>query len=188
MNRIISERISSEQFGFLEGKKIHEAIGVTQEGLHSIKTRKMKGVMLKIDLSKSYDRVSWLYIWLLLTHLSFAVPFIRWVMSCITTVSFAVLINGSASQFFHSERRLRQGCPLSPLLFLLIAKGLTRGIMEARRKGTFSGIKISQTLQIIRLLFVNDVLIFSVDFRRDAETLKNIISLFSKATCMQINE
>jgi hypothetical protein len=103
---ILLERISSEQFGFLEGRKIHKAIGVAQEGLHSMKSRKLKGVVLKIDLSKAYDQVSWIFIRLLLTHLGFASPFIKWVMNYLTTVSFAVLINGSASPSFPSERGL----------------------------------------------------------------------------------
>jgi hypothetical protein len=59
---------------------------------------------------------------------------------------------------------------------------------EAKSTGTLSGIKISQTLQITHLLFMDDVLIFSTGSRKDAETLKNILSLFSKATGMVINE
>jgi hypothetical protein len=81
----------------LEGRQIHEAIGVAQEAMHNIKTQKKKGAVLKIDLSKAYDRVSWLYLRILLTHLGFGLPFINWVMSCISSVSFAVLINGVAS-------------------------------------------------------------------------------------------
>ena len=119
--RVLSEHISNEQFGFLEGRLIHEAIGVAQEGLHSMKANNIKGAIFKIDLAKAFDKVSWLYIRLWLTHLSFDIAFIIWVMSCITTVSFSVLINGAASPFFHAERGLRQGCPLSPLLFLLMA-------------------------------------------------------------------
>jgi hypothetical protein len=97
-----------------------------------MKTRSLKGAVLKIDLSKAYDRVSWLYIRLLLTHLGFDVPFINWVMNCLTSTSFAFLINGSTSSFFSSERGLRQGCPLSPLLFLLVAEGLNRAISQAK--------------------------------------------------------
>jgi hypothetical protein len=78
---ILSEAISKEQFGFLEGRQIHEAIGVAQEGLHSLKTTRAKGTILNIDLSKAYDRVDWSYIRLLLTHLGFEVPFIKWVMA-----------------------------------------------------------------------------------------------------------
>ena len=55
---LLSEHIYGEQFGFLKGRQIHEAIGVAQEGLHSMKTHKIKGAILKIDLSKAYDKVS----------------------------------------------------------------------------------------------------------------------------------
>lgn len=55
---VLSQHISEEQFGFLEVRQIHEAIGVAQERMHSLKNQKMKGVILKIDLSKAYDKVS----------------------------------------------------------------------------------------------------------------------------------
>ena len=128
LKRVLSDHITDEQFGFLEGRMIHEAIGVAQEGLHSMKTKNIKGEVLKIDLEKDYDKVSWLYIRLLLTHLGFDIAFIRWAMSYISTVSFLVLINGAASPFFHAECRLRQVYPLSPLLFPLVAEGLSRSI------------------------------------------------------------
>jgi len=187
LKRTLSDNISAEQFGFLEGRQIHEAIGVAQEGLHSLKTKKQKGAILKIDLSKAYDKVSWLYLRLLLTHLGFGIDFIRWVMSCISTVSFSVLINGAASPFFHAERGLRQGCPLSPLLFLLVAEGLSRAIIEAHHEGRFQGIRVAPNLNITHLLFVDDVLIFCSGCRRESRVLKEILELFSKATGMEIN-
>ena len=52
--KVLSKIISHEKFGFLENKQIHEAIGVAQEGIHSLKIRKLKGAILKIDLSKSF--------------------------------------------------------------------------------------------------------------------------------------
>eukprot|EP00253_Pinus_taeda_P034625 PITA_34625 len=137
---ILSRNISMEQFGFLEGRQIHEAIGVAQEVLHSVKHKRKKGVILKIDFSKAYDRINWLYLRLLLTHLGFNHSFMRWIMGCITNVSFAVLINGAASPFFKSQRGLRQGCPLSPLLFLLVAEGLSRLIHNARRSNKIKGV------------------------------------------------
>lgn len=129
---ILSRNISMEQFGFLDGRQIHEAIGVAQEAIHSIKIKKKKGVVLKIDLSKAFDRINWLYLRMLLTHVGFSYPFVSWIMGCITNVSFAVLVNGAASSFFSSQRGVRQGCPLSPLLFLLVAEGLSRLIHKAR--------------------------------------------------------
>jgi hypothetical protein len=161
---------------------------VSQEALQNIKSRKLKSVVLKIDLSKSYDRVSWLYLCLLSTHLGFVVPFIRWIMCCITTVSFLVLINGSTSPFFRYERGLRHGFPLSPLLFLLVAEGLSRALAIEKQTGSFLGIKLTSFLQFTHLLFVDDILIFTSRSRSEVGTLKNIISLFSKATIILINE
>lgn len=75
--------------------------------MHSIQSKKIKGMILKDDLSKAFDRVSWLYLKMLLTYLGFSGGFIKWIMCCITNVSFSVLVNGAASPFFGSERDLR---------------------------------------------------------------------------------
>eukprot|EP00253_Pinus_taeda_P024520 PITA_24520 len=133
---ILSRCISSEHFGFLDSHQIHEAIGVAQETIHSVTLMQKKGAVVKIDLSKAYDRISWTYIRMLLTHLGFKINFINWVMGCITSVSFAVLINGAASPFFKGQRGLREGCPLSPLLFLLVAEGLSQLLLKAKREGS----------------------------------------------------
>lgn len=124
---------------------------------------------------------------MLLTHLGFELPFINWIMSCISTVSFVVLINGAASSFFPAKRGLRQGCLLPPLLFLLVAEGLSRAIGEAKASGEFQGISISSTLKITHLHFVDDVLIFCSGLSGDAEKLSSILDLFGRATRMQIN-
>jgi len=186
--KILSKNISEQQFGFLEGRQIHEAIGIAQEGLHSMKTKKLKGEFLKIYLSKAYDRVCWFYIWLLLTHLGFEVPLITWILRCLTSTSFAFLINGLTSPFFTPERGLGQGCSLSPLLFLLVVEGLSRALTQGKTIGELSGIKVSQNLSLTHLLFVDDFLLFSGRSRKEAENLKDILSLFSKATGMQIND
>jgi hypothetical protein len=98
-----------------------------------------------------------------------------------------VLINGATSPFFSSERGLRQGCPLSPLLFLLVAEGLSRAIGSATTSGDFQGIQTSPDFRITHLLFVDDVLIFCSGRTRDAETLADILQLFWSATGMIIN-
>jgi len=122
---ILSKFISHEQFAFLNHRKIHEVVGIAQEVLLSIKTKRLKAMILNIDLAKAFDRTSWLYLRILLTHLGFPFSFIQWIMCCITNVSYSVLINGTASSFFHVERGLRQCYPLSPLLFLFVMEGLS---------------------------------------------------------------
>eukprot|EP00253_Pinus_taeda_P010381 PITA_10381 len=123
----------------------------------------------------------------MLIHLGFKLDFTNWIMGCVTSVSFAVLINGAASSFFKGQRGLRQGCPLSPLLFLLVAEGLSRLISEAKRTGMIKGLEVAANLFITHLLFVDDILLFTNGNLDEVKELKAILELFMKATGMQIN-
>lgn len=66
VKKILLRVVSQEQFGFLEGKQIYEAVGSAQEGLHLIKIKNIVAVVLKLDLSKTCNRVNWLYLRLIL--------------------------------------------------------------------------------------------------------------------------
>lgn len=74
---ILSSNISLEQFSFLDQRNTHDAIGVTQEALHSFKIKSQPSFMLKIDLPKTFDKVNWLYLRLILTQASFPCQFIN---------------------------------------------------------------------------------------------------------------
>ena len=76
---------------------------------------------------------------------------------------------------------------MSPLLFLLVAEGLSRAIRVAKAEGHFTGIQIAPNLNITHLLFVDDVLIFCSGTRGESRLLQEILELFSKATGMEIN-
>jgi hypothetical protein len=117
-------------------------------------------MVMKMDLSKAYNRVSWIYLRLILIHLGFCHNFVVLVMSFITFVSFVVFVNGATSHFFIPCKGLRQGCPLSLLLFLLIVEGLSRLLKEASENGSIKGICIEQDCNITHILFVDDVQIF----------------------------
>jgi len=140
--------------------------------------KKQKGMILKVDLSKAFDRANYLYIRLLLTHLGFPFAYIKWIMSCIKEVSYNVLLNGVATSFFLSKRGLRQGCPLSPLLFLLIMEVLSRAIIAAYNRKQLAVIKISENCYLTHLLFVDDILIFLNGSIGDTIVLQNILTLF----------
>ena len=184
LKAVLSTKISKEKFGFLQGRHIHETIGVAQEALHSLKAKNISGVVLKLDMSKAYDRVSWLYVRMLMIHLGFDVSFMRWVMGCISSASFVVLINGAASPFFKAERGLRQGSPLSPLIFLLVAEGLSRFFIDAARRGELIGLVLAPGLNPTHLLFVDDIVLFCRGSKRDIDCLHRSLTLFKIATGM----
>jgi len=89
---MLSKIITFEQFDLLKEKLVHEAIGSTREGLHSIKNQRRPLSIIKLDLSKAYDHISWFYLKVLLLHLGFDLPLVKWIISCVASVSFVVLI------------------------------------------------------------------------------------------------
>ena len=79
---------------------------------------------LKLDMSKAYDRVEWVFLEKIMKKLGFSGKLVTLIMSCLTSVSYAVLLNGQPVGNIKPTRGLRQGNPLSPYLFLLCAMGL----------------------------------------------------------------
>ena len=124
------------------------------------KEKKFKSIDFKDDLFKAYDHVdrNFLRIILLQTGLSGLV--VDWIMACVSSTNFFVLVNGSPSPFFTTSRGLRQGFPLSPLLFLLVIEGLSRLINSRKDDERIKGIDITITKAITHLFFVDDVLVF----------------------------
>jgi hypothetical protein len=108
-------------------------------------------------------------------------------MGCLQSASFAILINDSPSRFFRTSRGLRQGCPLSHFLFLIITEALSRMLKEARTNGMLRGVKVSESKMVSHLLFVDDILCSVHGSYGDLSTLKNIFFMYSKATGMMVN-
>ena len=163
-------------------------MGVIQEGLHTIHCKHLNSVVLKIDLSKAYDRVSWTYLRVLLSKMGFFEPFITWVMSSLSSVSFLVLINGAASSFFKAGRGLRQGFPLASLIFLIIAEGLSRALYCAKDGGVYPGISFGNGISLSHVLFVDDIVMVTDGSEQPLSSLYEILLVYCKASGMQINE
>ena len=110
----------------------------------------------------------------------------NWILGCISSANFAILVNGSPSRFFTASRGIRQGCPLSHLLFILVIEGLSLLIEDAKANGRIRGIKISPQLSLTHILFVDDVIMFGIGTFEEWMAFKVIIDIFCEASGMQI--
>ena len=113
---------------------------------------------------------------------------INWIMACVTSSSFVVMINGEATFFFRSGKGLRQGCPLSPLLFILVMEGLSLLLKNFIGEGILTGIKVSRLYKILHLLFVDDVLIMTRATLQEWWEIDKINYLFCKASRLIVNQ
>ena len=117
----------------------------------------MDDLVLKMDLVKEYDMVNWTLLRHILLHVGLTLDTINWIMGCVMSANFAVLINETPSTTFIVIRGLRQGCLLLPLMFILVVEGLSLLIAYARRKGKITGIVLYEALALTHLLFMDDV-------------------------------
>ena len=130
--------------------------------MHSHHQRKrLQALIIKIDMKKDYDSISWDYLKLVLIQCGFGLNTNDWIMGCVSLATFAILINGEPSDFFISGRGLRQGCPLSPLLLTLVMESVSLAVKNKQREGLLTGINVSRVVRILHLLFADDLLILN---------------------------
>jgi hypothetical protein len=183
----LSKALSDEQLGFLKGRQILDAVGVAHECIHSLKTKKQQAILLKLDLKKAFDCINWNFLHLVLLQCGFGLIITNWILGCISSATLAILINGEATKTFHCERGLRQGCPLSPLLFILVLEGLSILLKNSQAEGHLTGIKVSGQIHILHILFVDDVLILTSANLAEWTLIHSILNTFCSASGLEIN-
>lgn len=131
---LVGPKLHSEQSGFLKGRSIWDNIVKVQNVLED-QSPKNTGYLMLLDMEKAYDRVSWDYLYFAMRALNIPTRFIGWVKTLYLNLNARVIVNGKLSDRFDVFRGLRQGDPMSPILFniganLLITAGnkLLRGL------------------------------------------------------------
>ncbi|XP_023633818.1 uncharacterized protein LOC111829312 [Capsella rubella] len=183
--------IKSEfQTAFIPGRLITDNIIVTHELLHSLRTKNLKTpyMAIKLDIAKAFDKVEWNYIEAVMKRLGFAEKWCSWIMKCITTVSYSVLVNGSPSKKIIPQRGIRQGDPLSPYLYLLCTEGLSSLLSAAVKSNNIHGFKASRSgPKISHMLFADDSLLFCKANEEECKRILEILKLYASASGQHIN-
>ena len=116
---------------------------------------------LKLDMSKTYDRVEWNFLEAMMRKLGFADQWVRLIMTCVHTVMYAMLINGQPHRKIQPSRGIRQGNPLSPYLILICAEGLSHLLQKAESEHSITDLAVARGgPRIKHLFFVDDSVLF----------------------------
>ena len=143
---LLENIVSPFQSAFILGKRGTDNVIIVQELVHTIGHAKgRKGYMaIKIDLEKAYDRIEWNFIREMFLKFNFPIKLTDLIMSCVSSVSTSLLINGGCLDSFCPSRGIKQGDPLSPYLFILCIEYLGHLIEEKCAAKVWNPLKTSR--------------------------------------------
>ena len=152
-------------------------------------TGRLGYMALKLDTSKAYDRVEWIFLEKIILKLGFQNSCVSLIMECITTVTYSIMVNGEPQGMITPTRGIRQGDPLSPHLFLFCAKGLDAILLKATNDGDINGFSLCRRgPKLTHLIFVDDFLLFYRATFAECEQIKNILNIYEAASNQMVNK
>ena len=191
LKQVLPHIISPTQSAFVLGRLITDNVLVAYETLHTMHARqkgKKGSLALKLDISKAYDCVEWQFLQKIMEKMGFPAVWIDRVMSCVTTPSFSILVNGKPYGMVHPTRGIKQGDPLSPYLFLLCVEGFTALLAKAELEGRIRGVSICRGApRVTNLLFADDSLLFCRASQTEGEAIMEILQTYANASGQCIN-
>lgn len=169
---VISSLIHPDQVGFLRGRFIGVNIRNINDVVEFLQNEMDEGMVVSLDYAKAFDSVDKGYLLKVLQSYNFGEGFIRWVNILYTGVQSCVLNNGVSTGWFHLHSGLRQGCPISPYLFLLAIEKLAYKI---RKDPGIEGVEISGNVHKTSL-YADDMTLFL----KNGKSLENVLVMLDK--------
>ncbi len=180
--------ISPIQTAFIPGRNIMEGVVILHETLYELHRKDKSGVILKIDFEKAYDKIKWSFVQQTLRMKGFSPKWCEWIVSFIQGGHVGIKVNDQIGNNFQTYKGLRQGDPLSPILFNIVADILALLIKRAKETGLLNGViphLVDDGVSILQ--YADDTIIFLEHDLQQAKNLKVILSVFEKLSGLKIN-
>lgn len=181
----LDELVSQSQSAFIRKRAIYDNVLFVQNMIKSFHRKKKPTLFLKVDISKAFDTVNWAYLLEVLQIFGFGHKWCNWISNLLGTSSSAVLLNGIPGQEIDHARGLRQGDPLSPMLFILAMEPLHKLFKKAKDLGLLSSLQRQRRFRCS--LYADDVGLFIKPIREEMLVLRGILSVFADASGLHTN-
>ncbi|CAA7032183.1 unnamed protein product [Microthlaspi erraticum] len=185
---ILSNLIALNQYAFIKDRLLAENLLLATELVKdyhkdSISSR----CAIKIDISKAFDSVQWPFLLNTLSAMNLPAQFIHWINLCISTASFSVQVNGELAGFFRSTRGLRQGCSLSPYLFVISMNVLSKLLDRAAGANDIGYHPRCQNIGLTHLSFADDIMVLTDGKIRSVEGIIKLFDDFARFSGLKIS-
>ena len=184
LQKVIAKVVSSDQNGYIKNRFIGFSIRQIQDVIDYAEDCNLNGVLLFLDYQKAFDSIEWNFMNMTLEKFGFGSSFINLVKMLYKNANNRIVNNGWVSNSFGISRGIRQGCPISALLYILVAEVMAERI---RNNNQIRGIKIgrSKTLKLTQM--ADDTTIF-LESEHNIPILLDEIQSFSEVSGLVLNK
>lgn len=182
LQKELSSIIQLDQTGFLKGRHISETFIHATELVQCCHKRKAPAVILKLDFAKAFDSVQWDSLHKILYCRGFNDSWNTCIKMLLASARSSIILNGVPGNWISCKQGLRQGDPLSPYLFIIVADVLQTLIRKSQLRHPLNPQMTPSTLQ-----YADDTLIICKASSQDVALIKRILDDFSSATGLEIN-
>ncbi|KAL2898836.1 LINE-1 retrotransposable element ORF2 protein [Bienertia sinuspersici] len=188
LKEVLPDLISENQGAFVHGRYIVHNIMVCQDLVRKYGRKNVSpSCMIKLDLRKAYDTVEWSFVQEMLEALNFPQKFIGWIMTCVTTPKFSLVLNGSPCGYFKTTRGLRQSDPLPPLLFVIGMEYLSRVMRKLKEEPSFKMHPRCRGLNLTHMCFADDLILCCKGEKNSIKMILECFTQFSSSSGLQAN-
>ena len=182
VTNVVDKLVGSDQTGFIKGRNIGENIRLMSDVLHYCESQDIPGILLNLDFAAAFDSVEHSFLFRTLSEFNFGDSFKHWVKVLYRSTELAIVNNGFTSEWFPATRGIKQGCPISGILFVLAAEMFA---CKLRNTEKIHGISIDG-IEVKISQYADDTSIFVTDTESAEETVR-LLHKFREVSGLSLN-
>ncbi|MES9882662.1 MAG: reverse transcriptase domain-containing protein [Sedimenticola sp.] len=184
LSTVLGSIIHEDQTCSVKGRTILDNVHLMRNIIDYVDQKDMECIFLNLDQEKAFDRVSYAFLYKCLETFGFRPNFIKWIQILYNNIKSSVIVNNHISDPFNISRGVRQGCALSPLLYVLILEPFANQI---RRNPLISGISLPGSADQSKISLYADDSTATLTNLKSVQIVLDTCKLFGKASGSKLN-